>query len=113
MQSPKHKQLLQVQTDFNATLPINIHKPAGSITIKADYRKKGGVQQKPGSIQVVNEEASDQGPGPELTNSTGKLNVSSFKARGDRNQKNNGLRPVRLFNYATAVTESAPRESLN
>lgn len=32
-----------MQTDFNATLPINIHKLTGSVTIKTEHgRKKHG-----------------------------------------------------------------------
>ena len=78
------KQILQVQTDFNATLPIHIHKPAGSITIKADHPRK-----KPSSIERVEGEGSLENT--EATgNSSGKLNVSSFNgskqnARGARN----------------------------
>ena len=74
--------ILQVQTDFNATLPINIHKPAGSITIKADYsRKAAGAkavaappsqQRASGSVERGDEAVSQEG------SSKGKLNVSSF-----------------------------------
>ena len=35
-----NKQMLQVETDFNMTLPITIHKPAGTITIKANHPRK-------------------------------------------------------------------------
>ena len=108
--------ILQVQTDFNATLPVHIHKPAGSITIKGEYSRKvaakaaGMVQQQTRAAGSV--ERGDEA-GSQDTN--GKLNVSNFNqnaGRGARNSKNNGLRPVRLFNYATSQATSAPNEPL-
>lgn len=105
--SDNQKNLLQVQTDFNATLPLSINKPAGSITIKAQPHRKKQF----GSIEHPPEECDSAA-------SMGKLkSVSGFgsnpqHARGVHNQQNNGLRPVRLFNYATTKAPQTAREDL-
>jgi len=80
--SPSNKQLLQVQTDFNATLPISVHKPTGSITIKAQPHRKKQL----GSIENPPNEECDSAASVGKLKSVSGFGMNPSHSRGVHNQ---------------------------